>query len=603
VPTHAADATAAPRAGSMAHPQRQRGALFADSTPNSCRGLQWRYNAGHMATACDGERNAHTTRKGRIFMQAWRLGSYEVVRPLGEGGMAQVYLARDVRLGREVAVKVLDSTLAGRSGFKERFLREARVAAALDHPHIVPLYDFGETDGQLYLVMPFVSGGSLQDMLRKTPLPVGDVVTYGAQMADALAYAHERGVVHRDVKPANMLLHADGRLLLSDFGLAKILTPESRARAPRNQPDAGTPEYMAPEQIEGQTDERSDIYALGVVLYLLLTGRLPFTGHSSNAVMGGHLYRLPEEPRRLNPAVTPAMQTVIMQALAKHPDDRFQRASDLAAALLNALVAGDAEPLPFLLSNPSPAPPLDPAVSFPAPPRLTPPTISPARASEADASGVLAFAPPPPVPDDFELPQLGAPTSRSQPVPEGGASPVLRRAGSTPVSLPTYPQQAASPTPATHYLTGMPGPSTSGSPAFPFEPATMPSLDLSAPAHASAASGVSRGRRQSLVQPPVVAPVIPPAPPAPDRPIPAPPAPPAMPSAKAQVRLPNSADESDGGGLRKAIVWIVVLLVLMALIAGLVIHLAQIHSGTAVLPGAVGRLHAAFGMLAALGTV
>ena len=231
--------------------------------------------------------------------------------------MAQVYLTRDVRLGREVAVKVLDGKLASRTGFKERFLREAQVAVALDHPHIVPLYDFGETDdGLLYLVMPYISGGSLQDLLRKTPLPVGDVVTYGAQMADALAYAHERGVVHRDVKPANMLLHADGRLMLSDFGLAKILTPESRTRAPRNQPDAGTPEYMAPEQIEGQTDERSDIYALGVVLYLLLTGRLPFTGNSSNAVMGGHLYRLPDEPRRLNPAVTPAMQTVIMQALA-----------------------------------------------------------------------------------------------------------------------------------------------------------------------------------------------------------------------------------------------------------------------------------------------
>ena len=285
-------------------------------------------------------------------MQAWRLGSYEVVRRLGEGGMAQVYLARDVRLDREVAIKVLDKQLGERAGFRERFLREARVSAALDHPNIVPIFDFGDTENLLYLVMPYISGGSLQEELQRTPRPPAEVVSYGAQMADALDYAHQRGVVHRDVKPANMLLHPDGRLMLTDFGLAKILDGSPRPAAARNQPDAGTPEYMAPEQIEGRTDERSDIYAMGVVLYLLLTGHLPFTGTTSAAVMEGHLYRLPEQPRRLNPAVTPALQTVIMQALAKDPQDRFARASELGAALLSALVAGDAEPLPFLLSNP-----------------------------------------------------------------------------------------------------------------------------------------------------------------------------------------------------------------------------------------------------------
>lgn len=296
-------------------------------------------------------------------MQAWRLGSYELVRRLGEGGMAQVYLARDIRLGREVAVKVLDQRLAERTGFRERFLREARVAAALDHPNIVPLYDFGESNALLYLVMPFVSGGSLQDLLRHAPLSAADVVTYGSQMADALDYAHQRNVVHRDVKPANMLLHADGRLMLSDFGLAKILSSTSRPVAPRGHPDAGTPEYMAPEQIEGRTDERSDIYALGVVLYLLLTGQLPFTGMTSSVVMEGHLYRLPPEPRRLNPAITPAMQAVVMRALSKHSDDRFQRAGELGAALLGALVAGDAEPLPFDVGGHSSAislPPITP---------------------------------------------------------------------------------------------------------------------------------------------------------------------------------------------------------------------------------------------------
>jgi len=226
-------------------------------------------------------------------MQAWRLGSYELLRRLGEGGMAQVYLARDIRLGREVAVKVLDQRLAERPGFRERFEREARVAASLDHPNIVQLYDFGDSERQLYLVMPYVSGGSLQDMLRRAPFAGGEVATFGSQMADALDYAHQRGVIHRDVKPANMLVHADGRLLLSDFGLAKILSSAQPQAAPRRHPDAGTPEYMAPEQIEGRSDERTDIYALGVVLYLLLTSHLPFTGGTSAAVMEGHLYQLP----------------------------------------------------------------------------------------------------------------------------------------------------------------------------------------------------------------------------------------------------------------------------------------------------------------------
>jgi serine/threonine protein kinase len=279
-------------------------------------------------------------------MQVRQLGSYELIRRLGEGGMARVYLARDVRLGREVAVKMLDPQLAERPGFRERFLREARVAASLDHPHIVPLYDFGDSNSFLYLVMPYVSGGSLQDMLKRTPLPVGEVVAYGSQIGDALDYAHQRKVIHRDVKPANMLLHADGRLMLSDFGLAKILDT-SRPAVSRGHPDAGTPEYMAPEQIEGHTDERSDVYALGVVLYLLLTGRLPFTGSSSGAVMDAHLYHTPTQPRQLNPGVTPAIQAVVLRALAKRADDRFQRAGDLSAALLTALVAGEAEPLPF----------------------------------------------------------------------------------------------------------------------------------------------------------------------------------------------------------------------------------------------------------------
>ena len=325
-------------------------------------------------------------------MQVWQLGYYELVRPLGEGGMAQVYLGRDLRLGRDVAVKVLDEQLSERQSFRERFLREAQVAAALDHPNIVPIFDFGASEGHTYLVMPYVSGGSLQDHLNRAPMPPSTVTAYGSQMADALAFAHERGVVHRDVKPANMLLHADGRLMLADFGLAKILdgTPPRRP----GRPDAGTPEYMAPEQIDGRTDERSDIYGLGVVLYLLFTGQLPFAGSTSDEVMDGHLYRSVTLPRTLNPQVTPAMQDVLLRALAKDPSARFQRATELGAALMGALVAGDIEPPPFAVPTPastlssrSPLPPLD----------------APSVGSANSGSGAL-----------WEPPQLGVPVSQSQ---------------------------------------------------------------------------------------------------------------------------------------------------------------------------------------------
>ncbi|HEX6544172.1 MAG TPA: protein kinase [Ktedonobacterales bacterium] len=402
-------------------------------------------------------------------MREWKLGAYQLVQRLGEGGMAQVYLARDVRLGREVAVKVLDRRLADRSGFRERFLREARVAAALDHPHIVPLYDFGEENGILYLVMPFVSGGSLQDQLSRTPLPISEVVTYGTQMTDALAYAHQRHLVHRDVKPANILIHGDGRLMLSDFGLAKILDSGLQPTAARNHPDAGTPEYMAPEQIEGRTEARSDLYGLGVVLYLLMTGRLPFTGASSTAVMEAHLYRLPESPRRLNPEVTPALELVVMQALAKRPEDRFTTASEMGAALMAALVAGESAPLPFESPiSPLPyasLPPISPVISQAqgTPPQTPPrsggsgmvagshPSISGFRGSGASAETTLQA--------DTRLTAMGLPdiaprpansrgqgnsyTSARQPFPSDHSEAPRGISGPRAVSLPT--EHAADP--------------------------------------------------------------------------------------------------------------------------------------------------------------
>ncbi|HEY7833529.1 MAG TPA: serine/threonine-protein kinase [Ktedonobacterales bacterium] len=273
------------------------------------------------------------------MLEGQQIGPYAVRRLLGHGGMSHVYQAQDVRLGRDVALKVLDERLARQPGFRERFLREARVAAVLDHTHIVPLFDVGEHP-VLYLVMPFVAGGSIQHMLPRVPLAASEVANYGCQVADALGYAHRMGVIHRDVKPANILIHADGRAMLSDFGLAKIW--DGAPRAPRRRPDAGTPEYMAPEQVRGQSDTRTDLYALGVVLYLLLTGRLPFTGATGEAVMAAQVGQRPISPRSLNMQLSPAMEAVVLRALAKQPEERFQTAADLSAALLAALVIGEA---------------------------------------------------------------------------------------------------------------------------------------------------------------------------------------------------------------------------------------------------------------------
>jgi serine/threonine-protein kinase len=325
--------------------------------------------------------------------------------------MAQVYLARDVRLGREVAVKVLDRRLGERSGFRDRFLREAKLAAALDHPHIVQLYDFGEDGADLYLVMPYMSGGSLQDKLAQAPFSVNDVVNYAMQIADALEYAHGQGVIHRDVKPANIMLHADGRVLLGDFGLAKIFDGAPRPAIRDGRPDAGTPEYMAPEQIKGQTDARSDLYGLGVVMYLLLTGRLPFNGSSSSTVMEGHLYRLAEPPRQLNPRVTPAVDEVIQKALAKDPRFRYQSAREMSGALVTALVSGDAEPFPFA---PNAAPPIS------GPPPFSPPhTSEPARTISGNSFGRQSqFGGRPSGPDAGStslLPSLDVPMAPSRP--------------------------------------------------------------------------------------------------------------------------------------------------------------------------------------------
>lgn len=261
------------------------------------------------------------------------LGRYELRRRLGQGGMAEVYLAYDRRVRRQVAIKVL----YGRDeSFVRRFEREALSVGALSHNHILPLYDFGEQSPWYYLVMPYVEGSTLRDYLFKRKLlTLEEATSIISQIASALQYAHDHGVVHRDVKPSNILLRQDGYAYLVDFGLAKAITGgESLTTAGAM---IGTPEYMAPEQSNGQSDYRSDIYSLGIILYQMLAGRVPFTAESPVAISLKHIQSKPVPPRELNSEIPPSIEEIILKALAKDPDERFQQAQAFADALWHAL--------------------------------------------------------------------------------------------------------------------------------------------------------------------------------------------------------------------------------------------------------------------------
>lgn len=261
------------------------------------------------------------------------LGRYELHRRVAQGGMSEIYLGYDPQLKRQVAVKVL---YGSDEPFIRRFKREALAVGTLCHDHILPLYDFGEQHPWYYLVMPYVEGGTLRDrLLQHACLSPSEAGSFLTQIASALQYAHDHGVVHRDVKPSNILLRPDGHAYLSDFGLAKAkiagdsLTPVAMM--------VGTPEYMAPEQLNGVSDARSDIYSLGIILYQMLTGSLPFTAESPVVVSLKHLQVQPTSPCQLNSSISPAIEQVILQALAKNPDERYQQANSFALAYHQAL--------------------------------------------------------------------------------------------------------------------------------------------------------------------------------------------------------------------------------------------------------------------------
>lgn len=256
---------------------------------------------------------------------------------LGQGGMACVYRGYQMNLDRDVAIKVLPAHYAADNDFVQRFKNEARAMARLSHPNIVTVHDAGKEQGRLYIVMAYIPNGTLKDRIGR-PMDPWDVTRWIHEVASALSYAHERGIVHRDVKPANVLIDDDGHAVLSDFGIVKMLASSSGLT--RRGAGVGTPEYMSPEQCRGDyVDARADIYALGVMIYEMLTGHTPFESDEYTALAHAHIYEPVPPPTRLNPRISPAVQAVIMKALAKAPSDRFQTATDLALALDQAVAA------------------------------------------------------------------------------------------------------------------------------------------------------------------------------------------------------------------------------------------------------------------------
>src|ERR1700746_98134 len=272
-----------------------------------------------------------------------RLGPYEIIAPLGSGGMGEVYRAADTRLGRDVAIKILPKEMSADPARKQRFEREARTISGLNHPNICTLHDVGSHDGLDYLVMECVEGETLAARLQKAPLPLEHVMRYGAKIADALDKAHRAGIVHRDLKPGNVMLTASGAKLL-DFGLAKPAATQISgltltSAVPTNPVTqegtiVGTFQYMSPEQVEGkELDGRSDIFSLGAVLYEMVTEQHAFEGKSHLSVASAILEKEPAPISSLKPLTPSTLERIIKKCLEKLPDDRWQSASDLASQL------------------------------------------------------------------------------------------------------------------------------------------------------------------------------------------------------------------------------------------------------------------------------
>jgi hypothetical protein len=392
-------------------------------------------------------------------LEGARLGDYELAERIGGGGMAEVYRAKQLTaFGREVAIKIIRPGFSEHAEFRARFLREAQAISRLSHPNILPLIEFGEERQVLYLVMPLVREGTLRDLLRdhSEPLPPSKAIPLFTQLCNAVQYAHTQGIIHRDIKPQNVLLQQGTHVLLGDFGIARDSAESHLTGAGAG---IGTVEYMAPEQALGQGDVRSDIYSLGVVLYQMLTGMVPYSGSTPLQVLMRQTNEALPDPRTLNPSLPPRLVQILQTALAKDPNTRFQSAQALGMAVQQVQVEMQAQPgqrpsawlpgagvsTPAKPSGPTPTPPAPPypGVALPYAP-TAPVSLPPGAASggfagqygnppvgagsysapPAESFGVSrptgAFYPPPGAPPS--QPGWSAPTSGFIAPPQGGQS-------------------------------------------------------------------------------------------------------------------------------------------------------------------------------------
>jgi hypothetical protein len=338
-----------------------------------------------------------------------RMGPYTVTERIGDGGMAIVYKAYQESLNRYVALKVLRDELARDQQFVARFRQEALGAANLDHPNIVHVYDAGAANGKYYIAMSYVDGGDLKGLIHQGAIEPDRAVAITIQLAEALDHAHKQGLIHRDVKPSNVLMTRDGRPLLTDFGIAKALY-ESR-QLTRTGTSIGTPEYMAPEQAQGlPPDGRTDIYALGVVLYEMLAAKVPFCTDTPVATMYMHVHEPPPSLRQVQGAVPQWLEDVVCKALAKNPDDRYATAGLFAAALRQGQESMRAAAWG--------------ATAAPDAPTAMGPAVAGAAAAAARRKGTPPPAGPPRTPTpSSDLPTAVGPTAGRTPAPSGTPTP------------------------------------------------------------------------------------------------------------------------------------------------------------------------------------
>ncbi len=372
-----------------------------------------------------------------------QFGNYRLTKLLGRGGMAEVWLAMQVTLNREVALKVLNQRQDTENNFVQRFEREAQAVARLEHPVILPVIDYGQSDGYLYIVTPYIRGGNLQEQINRQPLSRGHAFDLFDRVLGGLAFAHRKGILHRDLKPSNILLHEDGRPIIADFGLAKTLTQSIDVSLTETGVILGSPAYMAPEQFMGYADVRSDLYSMGVILYQLLTGHIPYSGTTALEIGMRHM----NDPLPLpHPQVPPALEAFLAKALQKHSENRFATAEEMgagfhaAASLLTpAELAlrpvvrvgrphsplGPYTPGPYpgerMQMTPTPTPTPGPFLesTTPSEPATSPliPRVDRARAVEMAAPRSENFPASPSVTPESDLTQFHQPLSQTPPEP------------------------------------------------------------------------------------------------------------------------------------------------------------------------------------------